>query len=217
MAVELYDEHEQSERVRSWIKEYAFSIVMGLVLAFGGIYGYGQWQSHQASQQVLAAEYFEVIQRELEDGSLEVAEDQFMAMQEAVSRNPYVGLAALAMATAYVEEGRLEPAARSYREILEQRRLESLWPVARLRLARVLQAQGDHAEALAQIQGEAPVGYQGAWAELRGDLLFADGELDQARLAYQEALDHQTGQGMGRRLIEMKIDATGPAATENHS
>ena len=217
MAVELYDEHEQSERVRSWIKEYGFSIVMGLVLAFGGIFGFRQWQDHQANQRMLAAEYYEVIQRELEDGSLEVAEDQFLAMQDAVSRNPYIGLSALALAAAYVEEGRLEPAARNYRDILAERRLESLWPVARLRLARVLQAQGDHAEALAQIDGTAPAGYQGAWAELRGDLLLARGELDQARLAYQEALEHQTGQGMGRRLIEMKIDATGPGSAENHS
>jgi predicted negative regulator of RcsB-dependent stress response len=217
MAVELYDEHEQSERVRGWIKEYGFSIVMGLVLAFGGIFGFRQWQDHQANQRILAAEYYEVIQRELEGGSLESAQDQFLAMQDAVSRSAYIGLASLLMASAYVEEGRLEPAANSYREILDNRRLESIWPVARLRLARVLQAQGDYADALAQIEGTAPVGYRGAWAELRGDLLLARGDLDQARIAYQEALEHLTGQGAGRRLIEMKIDATGPGITENHS
>jgi predicted negative regulator of RcsB-dependent stress response len=217
MAVELYDEHEQSERVRSWIKEYGFSIVMGLVLAFGGIFGFRYWQDHQVNQRVLAAEYYEVIQRELDTGSMEFAEEQFQAMREAVSRSPYIGLAGMLMASAYVEDGRLEPAARSYREILDDRRLESLWPVTRLRLARVLQAQGDHSAALAQLEGDAPVGYQGAWAELRGDLLMAAGDLEQARLAYQEALDNLTGQGAGRRLIEMKIDATGPGVTENAS
>jgi predicted negative regulator of RcsB-dependent stress response len=217
MAVELYDEHEQSERVRRWIKEYGFSIVMGLVLAFGGIFGFRQWQDHQAGQRILAAEYYEVIQRELEGGSLERAEEQFQAMQDAVSRSPFIGLAGLLVAAAYVEDGRLEPAARSYRVILEDRRLETLWPVARLRLARVLQAQGDHAAALAELEGDAPAGFEGAWAELRGDLFMARGELDQARLAYRQALDNLTGQGAGRRVIEMKIDATGPGPAENHS
>lgn len=217
MAVELYDEHEQSERVQRWIKEYGFSVVMGLVLAFGGIFGFRQWQDHQANQRILAAEYYEVIQAELDGGSLELAEEQFDAMRDAVSRSPFIGLAGMLLAAAYVEEGRLEPAARSYREILDNRRLESLWPVARLRLARVLEAQGDHAAALAEIDGDAPAGYQGIWAELRGDLLMARGEHDQARAAYREALDNLAGQGIGRRLIEMKIDATGPGAAEDHS
>lgn len=217
MAVELYDEHEQSERVRRWIKEYGFSIVMGLVLAFGGIFGFRQWQDHQAGQRVLAAEYYEVIQRELEADSLNTAEEQFEAMRDAVSRSPYIGLAALLVAAAHVDDGQLDPAARLYQEILDDRRMQSLHPVARLRLARILHAQGDHSAALATLDGEAPAGYTGAWAELRGDLLLARGQLDEARVAYREALDNLTGQGAGRRTIEMKIDATGPGAEENHS
>jgi predicted negative regulator of RcsB-dependent stress response len=217
MAVELYDEHEQSERVRRWIKEYGFSIVLGLVLAFGGIFGYRTWQDQQVTQRYLAAEYFDVIQRELDGGDLDFAEEQYQAMRDSVSRSAYVGLAGMLMAGAYIEDGRLEPAARIYRDILANRKLEAVQPVATVRLARILEAQGDVQAALALVEGEAPPGFQGAWADVRGDLLLSRGELEQARMAYQEALDNLAGDGRGRHLIQMKIDATGPGLAEDAS
>lgn len=210
MAVELYDEHEQGERVRKWIKEYGFSIVLGLVLAFGGIFGFRQWQDHQVQQRFLAAEYFDVIQRELDAGQLAAAEDQFGALRDAVPRSAYVALSGMLVAAALVEDGRLEPAAQIYRQLLEARRLDSLRPIVTLRLARVLEAQGDHDAAMSLVDGAAPPGFTASWAELRGDLLMARGHKDQARIAYQEALDNLVGQGGKQRLLQMKIDATGP-------
>ncbi len=214
MAVELYDEHEQSERVRQWIKEYVPAIVMGLVLAFGGIFGFRYWQDHQAGQRALASEYYEVIRQEVEAGSLEGADEQFQIMRDEVGRNAYVGLAGLQLAAAHVGEGQLSPAAGIYREILDDRRLQSLWPVATLRLARVLEARGDLDEALALLDQPVPKGFTGAWAEARGDLLFEKGRLDEARLAWQEALDNQPAQGGNPRLLQMKIDASGPTAED---
>ncbi|TVQ41989.1 MAG: hypothetical protein EA370_00680 [Wenzhouxiangella sp.] len=217
MAVELYDEHEQGERVRKWIKEYGVSIVLGLVLAFGGIFGYRQWQDHQVQQRFLAAEYFDVIQRELESGEVDLAEQQFAALREAVPRSSYVALSGILLASAYVEDGRLEPAARIYSELLERRGLDSLRPVVTLRLARIFEAQGDLAGAMALVEGDAPPGFTSAWAEVRGDLLLARGDHAGARVAFQEALDNISGQGGKRRLLQLKIDATGPGSAEDAS
>ncbi len=214
MAVELYDEHEQSERVRQWIKEYAPAIVMGLVLAFGGIFGFRYWQDHQSGQRVLASEYYEVIRQEIDAGQLAGAEEQFQIMQDSVGRNSYVGLAGMHLASAYVADGRLSPAASIYRDILDDRRLQSLWPVATLRLVRVLEARGEIDEALALVDGTAPHGFAAAWAEARGDLLFERGRIEEARLSWQEALDNPPAQGGNPRLLQMKIDATGLAGEE---
>jgi predicted negative regulator of RcsB-dependent stress response len=121
------------------------------------------------------------------------------------------------MAGAYVEDGRLEPAADLYREILDNSDLTSVHPMTTGRLARVLHAQGDHAAALELVSGEAPDGFVGAWAEIRGDILLAQGDLEQARMAYQEALDNQVGQGFGQSLLQIKLDATGPGLDEDAS
>ena len=212
MAVELYDEHEQGERVRKWIREYGISIVTGLVLAFGGIFGFRYWQDHQANQKLVAANLFSVIQTEVERGRRAEAQAQFEALQAAAPRSAFVGLSALLVASAMVEDGRLEPAAQLYREILDKRRMESLWPVTRLRLARVLEAQGDLSEALEVLNAvSAPPGHEAAWAELRGDLLLGLGRPGEARSAFEQALQAGGGGAMSQRLLQMKIDATGPS------
>jgi predicted negative regulator of RcsB-dependent stress response len=218
MAVELYDEHEQGERVRKWIREYGISIVTGLVLAFGGIFGFRYWQDHQANQKVVAANLFTVIQTEVEAGRSTEAQAQFETLQAQVPRSAFVGLSALVLAAGHIDDGRLEPAARLYREVLDKRRMESLWPVARLRLARVLEAQGHLQDALGVLDGVAvPPGHKAAWAELRGDLLLGLGRRDEARLAFEQAIDAGEGGALGQRMLQMKIDATGPGAGENQS
>ncbi len=214
MAVELYDEHEQSERVRQWIKEYAPSIVMGLVLAFGGIFGFRYWQDHQAGQRSLASEYYEVVRQEIQAGSLEGASEQYQIMRDSVGRSAYLGLAGMQLAAAHVEDGELAPAARIYRDILDDRRLQSISPIATLRLVRVLEAQGEVDEAMALLDRPAPAGFAGAWSEARGDLLFERGRLDDARVAWEEALDNQPAEGGNPRLLQMKIDATGTVAED---
>lgn len=217
MAVELYDEHEQGERVRSWISEYGASVVMGLVLAFGGIFGFQYWQGQQSEAALLAAEYYSVIREEVQAERLDFAEEQFQAMRDSVGESPYTGLASLVMAGAYVEDGRLDPAADLYRSILDNGDLTSIHPMTTTRLARVLHAQGDHAAALALVDGTAPDGFTGAWAEVRGDILMAQGKLDEARVAYRQALDNLVGQGVGRSLLQIKLDATGPGISEGTS
>lgn len=217
MAVELYDEHEQGERVRSWLSEYGTSIAMGLVLAFGGIFGFRYWQDQQAAASLLAADYYAVIRDEVSADRLEFAEEQFQAMEDAVGDSPYVGLASLVMAGAYIEDGRLDPAADRYRAILDNPDLTSIHPMATARLARVLHAQGDLAAALELVSASAPEGFTAAWAEIRGDILMAQGQYEQARTAYQEALDNQIGQGVGRSLLQIKLDGTGPGLDENPS
>jgi len=207
MAVELYDEHEQGERVRRWIKEYSSAIIIGLILAFGGIFGFRQWQDYRAEQQRMGSDYYQVVRQQVEADDLESAASQYEAMQDAVGQTAYTGLAGLHLAAAWVEDGRLAPAAEIYRGIIDNRRLESLWPIATLRLARVLEAQGEHEEALALLDGNAPKGFEASWAETRGDLLFERGRIAEARSAWEDALARRTADGGNPRLLQIKIDA----------
>ncbi|WP_376695446.1 YfgM family protein [Wenzhouxiangella sp. EGI_FJ10305] len=207
MAVELYDEHEQGERVRRWIKEYSSAIIVALILAFGGIFGFRQWQDYRADQQVMGSDYYQVVRQQVADGNLDSAASEYQAMQDAVGETAYTGLAGMHLAAAWIEDGRLSPAADVYRGIIDNRRLESLWPVATVRLARVLEAQGQHEEALALLDGSAPEGFEATWAELKGDLLFERGRIAEARSAWEDALARRTADGGNAQLLQIKIDA----------
>lgn len=214
MAVELYDEHEQSERVRNWIKEYSSAIIIALILAFGSIFGFRQWQDYQANQQALAADYYRVVADQLSAGEYDVAAAEYEAMREAVGGSAYAGLAGMQLAAAQVEDGRLAPAEAIYREILDNRRLRPLWPVATLRLARVLEAQGESESALALLDEPAPTGFEAAWAETRGDLMFERGRVEEARRAWQQARESRLADGSNTRLLDIKIDAATAATGE---
>jgi len=207
MAVELYDEHEQSERVRKWIKEYSATIAMGLILAFAGIFGFRYWQDHRAEQLALGSEYYQVIQGLAEQGDAEAAAAEYETMSAAVGRSAYTGLAGLHVAASWVDDGRLGKAETIYRDILDNRKLKELWPVVNLRLARVLEAQGEYDEALALLDGGAPNGYEAAWLEARGDVFFERGQPDDARVAWEEALTRRNADGQNVGLLEIKLDA----------
>jgi len=217
MAVELYDEHEQGERVRSWIKEYSSAIIIGLILAFGGIFGFGQWQDYRTEQQVMGSEYYQVVRQQVSNGDLESAASEYQDMREAVGDTAYVGLAGMHLASAWVEDGRLAVAADLYRGIIDNRRLESLWPVAKLRLARVLEAQGEYEQGLGVLEDDAPMGFEASWAETRGDLLFESGRVEEARSAWEDALARRTADGGNSRLLQIKIQSAATAASGDAS
>ena len=49
------------------------------------------------------------------------------------------------------------------------------------------------------------------YADLQGDVLVAQGKPQEARAAYQLALDKSEGKGTYRALVQIKLDALGVA------
>mgnify|MGYP000314297604 FL=1 len=54
----LTDE-EQVEKVKAWLKENGMSIVAGVVIALGGIFGLQYWKSYQAAQSAAGADAYD--------------------------------------------------------------------------------------------------------------------------------------------------------------
>lgn len=212
MAVELYDEHEQSERVRNWLRENGVSILMGVVLALAGIFGWRQWQDYQTGQAMLANEYYAAIQQELDAGGNEAAAEQFAAMREGVGRHAYVALSGMLVAAAWTEAGEVGKAATIYRELLDSDQWKSLKPLIRLRLALIENALDRGDAALTLLQGNAPAGYEGLWLETRGDVLFDMNRLEEAAGAYAAAVTQLRGEGRDFRQAEVKLDAVQSAS-----
>jgi len=212
MAVELYDDHEQSERVRNWISENGVSIVMGVVLALAGIFGFRQWQDYQQVQANLANEYYVAVQREIDAGELQAAFDQYERMREASGDHPYLALAGMQVAAAQAAEGDLETAADLLSELREQDSWASLQPMLRLRLAMIQTARGESEAALSLLNGETPSGFDGLWMETRGDVLLDLGRLEEAAQAYEAAVTQYEGEGNNSRLARVKLDFARSAA-----
>ena len=101
--VEIYDAHEQGEVVKKWLRENGSAIVMGLVIAFGGLFGFKQWQNWEENTRQQAATEFEVLDQLLDAGQLDAAMSNFQNLQDDFADSPYTSMAALEMARARIE------------------------------------------------------------------------------------------------------------------
>ena len=77
---DLYDTHEQGERVKSWLRENGSAIVMGLVLAFGLMFGFKQWQSWQISKRQQASAEYQVLSGLVSENNMDAAVANYQVM-----------------------------------------------------------------------------------------------------------------------------------------
>ncbi len=216
--VEIYDPKEQGEVVKKWLSENGSAIVMGLVIAFGGLFGFKQWQSWQESNRQQASAEFEVMAELLTEGQLDAAMSNFQNLQDNHSRSPYTSMAALQMARARLDGNQADLAIGLYESVMEDGYPKAFAVIARARLARVLLEQGSTDEALAVLQAESNItGFESRYAEIRGDIYQAQGNVDESIVAYQEALDTlEAGEG-DRATLVLKLESLGAGIPDGGS
>ena len=208
--VEIYDPNEQSKVVKKWLSENGSAIVMGLVIAFGGLFGFKQWQSWQESNKQQASAEFEVMSELLTAGQLDAAMSNFQNLQDNYARSPYASMAALEMASARLDGSQTDLAIGLYEFVVESGYPKAMSVIARVRLARVLLQQAKADEALAVLLGESNItGFESRYAEVRGDIYQAQGKVDESIVAYLEALDTlEAGEGYRATLV-LKLESLG--------
>ncbi len=86
--VEVYDSHEQSERVKGWLRENGSAIVMGLVLAFGGLFGFKQWQVWDENKAKQASGEYETMLELLQEDRLDDAVANFEVLKSSTPTAP---------------------------------------------------------------------------------------------------------------------------------
>ena len=208
--VEIYDAHEQGEIVKKWLSENGSAIVMGLVIAFGGLFGFKQWQAWQVNSRQQASLEFEVMGELLAAGQLDAAMNNFQTLQDDFSKSPYTYMAALQFARARIVVNQPDLAIGLYQYVMENGYPKAMTVVARERLARVLLDQGEAERALTVLEGvEDVTGFESRFAEVRGDIHYDQGRMGEARAAYLEALDQLEAGAGDRDKLVMKLESMG--------
>jgi len=208
--VEVYDAHEQGEIVKKWLSENGSAIVMGLVIAFGGLFGFKQWQSWQVNNRQQASIEFSVMGDLLAAGQLDAAVSNFENLKEDYPDSPYTSMAAMQFATARISTSQPDLAVGLYEYVIENGYPKAMKVIARERLARVLLDLGQADAALSTLDGAEDItGLESRFAEVRGDIYFTQGKLPEAESQYLEALESlESGAGDRARLV-MKLESMG--------
>ena len=116
-------------------------------------------------------------------------------------------------AKAYFEAGDLKAARAPLQWVIDNAGDEELKHLARIRLAGVMLDQAAFDEGLKLLSTEPPARFVSSYADRRGDLLQAQGKPVEARAAYQQALDKAEPNSPIRRVVQVKLDALGGAAS----
>ena len=200
MAIDdLLDEHEQGERVRSWLRSNGAGMIGGVVVGLSAVGGWQWWQGQQSQQQAQAGERYQAALKASESGDPNKSSAQLAALKD----TPYAGLAALAQAKTQVEAGQRDAAIATLRAVRTGD--IGLDAVIEQRLARLLIDAGKPKEALGLLANAA-----GASAlETRGDAELAAGNRDAAREHYRKALAATDVASPQRRLLELKLSDAG--------
>lgn len=210
MAIDdLLDEHEQGERVKAWLRENGVALIVGILLAFGAIFGWNKWKDHRANAQQVPGTRYQATINHLDAGK--PAEAQ--AEMEALGEHGYRTLAALHLAKTQVDAGERDQAIATLAAIRESD--PALEAVINQRHARLLLDAGKHDEALA-VLGDAA---DGESLQVRGDIELAAGRADAARESYLKALPQVEVGSPQRNVLELKLSEVGgaPAQSEGQS
>ena len=216
MSFDVLDEHEQGELVQKWLRENAAAIAAGIALGLVLIFGWRQWNSHQANQNEAAASRYQALAEAVEAKKPDDAAKVADTLRSDFPKSAYAVLAALQQAEMAVGKNDLAGAASALEWAREHAHDDSLAALIALRSARVKLAQGDADGALKLVEALPADSYASSAAELRGDAYLKLGRTDDARKAYAEALANPADMMMGQdSALKMKLDDLGgnaPAA-----
>jgi predicted negative regulator of RcsB-dependent stress response len=200
-------EEQQIEAFKKWWKENGSSIITGLLLGLAILFGARSWFAYQERTAENASDIYTSLMSALNSGdNLAVTQKAGMLIAD-FSGTPYASLAAMAVARVKLEEDELEAARAQLQWALDNAGSDVIRETARLRLVRVLIAEGKYADAEAMInQAEASEAFEPLYRELRGDIHFARGDTASARAEYEHALAAMTPDMPERQLVQLKYE-----------
>ncbi|MBY0576257.1 MAG: tetratricopeptide repeat protein [Gallionellaceae bacterium] len=212
MAALDLQEQEQLEALKAWWKDNGNTVLGALLIVVVAMGGWRGWQYYQGKQAGEAAALYQQFTMQLASNDAKRINDAAAAVMDKYASTGYAPRAALLAAQAN-EQGRDVARAKTQLQwVVDHASEAGLKDVARLRLAAVLLDEKNYAEAMKLLDTKHPVSFDGLYADLKGDVLSAQGKTEEARSAYKLAYEKTDAGSTYRNLIQMKMDATGGAA-----
>lgn len=201
-------EEEQVEALKKWWKENGRSVIAGVILGLGAVFGWRYWVDYQTGIAQQASVQLVELNQLVAAGKGDSARDQAKRIIEKFQGTPYAVFAALNLAKLMQQAGESESAIAQLKWSLENSSETSLKQIVRARMARIMLSAGKLDEADKVLASAANDSFRGEFAELKGDIARARGDKAAARAAYQEALDNKVSNSA---QVQMKLDDLAPA------
>lgn len=204
------EEQEQIEQLKHFWSSWGTLITSVLLVVFLGLAGWNGWQYWQKRQAVQASALEFAVDEALTAKDAGRADQAFEELKEKYAGTHQAAQAALLMAKASVEAGKLDDAKAQLSWVAEKGD-ESFKALARLRLSSVLEQQKNCDEGLKVLEAAMPESFAALQADRRGDLYAALDKKSEAIAQYQTAFKALDKDLDYRHLVEFKLNALGVA------
>jgi len=198
---DLKSDDEKAEELKNWWKENGKSVIAGIALTIGGMFGWQQWQQNKLDQAEGASKLYSQIGKEGADSEKALTE-----LNSKYGSSAYASLAALNVAKTHCEAGKTDDCIAQLKTASNSSQ-DSIASIAKIRLARTLISAGKLDEAQTLLTAKMPTAYSSLITELIGDIHFAKKEFAKARDAYDKAILSSGGQNID--VLKMKRDDLG--------
>lgn len=205
------EEQEQIDAVKAWWGQYGTLVMLVAVAALTTIAGFHGWQYYRHQQSVAAVTLYGQLEQAQQANEAKKVRDIAREIADRYASTPYAAMAALAAARSAYTTGEFADAKARLQWVIDNGRQDEMREVARLRLAGILFDEKRYDEALKLLDGPAVESFTMLFANLKGDILSAQGKTADARAAYQLAYDKSAANSQYRNLIQAKLDALGGA------
>jgi predicted negative regulator of RcsB-dependent stress response len=210
---EFLTDEQQADRARHWLRANGVFIAAGVVLGLGGLFGWQQWQDYQLGVAGKASIVWEQLRAAVEGERFNEVNETLALLEKDYKRTPYLDQARLLLAQMHMDRNAPDEALAQLKLLTEAGRDPMLRKVAALRTAQVLAYQGQFDEALTALGSSDDTPFAGLYHDLRGDILFAQGQLEDAAAEYELAIETDTVDSIDRAYVQIKLDdVRGPIA-----
>jgi predicted negative regulator of RcsB-dependent stress response len=204
-------EQEQVDALKSWWKENGKWVLGAVTVALLGFAGMQFWKSHQTQQAGEAAKLYVEVEKQVMSNDPKRVNDAAAALIDKFGSSAYAPRAQLLAVQANLQAKDVARAKTQLQWVIEHASESGLQDTARLKLASILLDEKNFDEALKQLNATHPEAFTGLYADLKGDVLSAQGKTEEARAAYKQALEKIDAKSMYRNLVQLKLDGLGDA------
>lgn len=217
MATYDLQEQEQIDELKTWWRMYGnlvTGVLLAVAVALAGWQGWNWWQRKQSAE---ASAIYTALQQAAAGADAKRTRDLAGELIDKYSGTAYAGLGAMVSARAQAEGGDVKTARAQLTWAADNAKEDALRDVARLRLAALLADDKAYDDALKQLAIAPGATLAPRYAELKGDVLAAQGKAAEARAAYESALakidalprEQQAMHGQYRDIVTAKLESTG--------
>jgi len=197
---------EKGEEIKQWWRDNGRAIIVGSVLGFVLIFSGRYWLDYQKGQSENASLAYQNVVIALADEQVENASNTTQTLFDNYAKTPYAVFAGFEMAKQSVKDGDNNSAKTYLQWVMANAKLSVHQEIARLRLARILLAEADFEQALIVAKQSTSSAFSSLFAELKGDILFAQAKDAEALVAYKEAIASLEQSDSRQLLLQVKIN-----------